>query len=517
MASNLFVVLVAPVVLASSPARFLGQHENTACPHVGKVMSEVLSYSTQTLGGTLTGNLPNVLKIPEIDQIYGNNQKSIHAPAQHCKDQSNNYTKADFDEAWAFLECRLRRFLNNPLVASAFQTAVQGLELLVENAGNPPVSYPNPWIGATPEDFITFFREYFFFLPEPNGNNTGLVYILKENYFERNNPAAIHFLNTFKSMTSPAENYTTEIFDWTYQWVTGRGMLMDSAHSKNVIRSWVVFNNEDAQTKNTAVNMSAYKYFNESDNVGDSAGYGYKSFNQFFSRQFKNQNASRPISQSNADMVVTAPGDVEINFIYSKLRADTQIPIKGIHTMNVDEMLASSSYASKFVGGTAVSCVLMPYAYHNFHAPVDGALIEAVDVPGTLFGIPDGTAWFGGGNTGSPTTNFNIFGGFHRAYFLYNTTKYGLVAQIAVGLADVSTICGSVGSHVGWVDPGTCCCEGVCDDKPPCEKIPKGEHVGYFAYGGSLNILLFQAGAFTSMNVLMGNRIGSLSEPQILH
>jgi len=110
-----------------------------------------------------------------------------------------------------------------------------GLEPIVQDAGNPPASYPNPWIGATPEDFVQFFEEYFWFLPEPNGTKTGLVYIIKENFFERKNPAAIHFLNTFKSMTAPADKYTTEIFDWTYQWVTARGLLMDSAYSKRVI------------------------------------------------------------------------------------------------------------------------------------------------------------------------------------------------------------------------------------------------------------------------------------------
>jgi len=155
----------------------------------------------------------------------------------------------------------------------------------------------------------------------------------------------------------------------------------------------------------------------------------------------------------------------------------------------------------------------MPYAYHRFHSPVGGELIEARDVPGKLFGIPDGSPWFGSGNTGSPTSNFDIFGGFHRAYYIYDTGKYGLVAQIAVGLADVSTICASVGSHVGWVAPDSCCCKGRCDGtKPECQRIEKGEQVGYFAYGGSLNILLFEANVFNSMNVLMGNRIGSMDE-----
>lgn len=529
MASAFLALLIAPAAMAS-PSNFLAQRPKTC--QVGKVMAKVLNYPTQTFGneradaravvadGLLDNQVdPSVSMIPFYGRTYGSNETFIDNSEKHCTEQSNDYTEADFKEAWGYLGCELRRLLKNPVVASQFEASIMGLEPIVQDAGNPPASYPNPWIGATPEDFVQFFEEYFWFLPEPNGTKTGLVYIIKENFFERKNPAAIHFLNTFKSMTAPADKYTTEIFDWTYQWVTARGLLMDSAYSKRVIGNWVAFNDAPAQTGNTNVDMSAYQHFDPSDNEGDAPGYGYNSFNQFFSRQFKNLSLSRPVSQPDADMLVTAPGDVEINFIYAKLTADTKIPVKDINAFNINELLAGSSYASRFVGGTAVSCVLMPYAYHNFHAPVDGQLIEAVDVPGTLFGIPDGTAWFGSGNTGTSTTNFNIFGGFHRAYMLYDTGKYGLVAQISVGLADVSTICGSVGSHVGWVAPGSCCCEGStepgCDSKPTCQQIQRGEHVGYFAYGGSLNILLFEGGAFSSMNVLMGNRIGGLSEPAI--
>merc|ERR1712172_307341 len=87
----------------------------------------------------------------------------------------------------------------------------------------------------------------------------------------------------------------------------------------------VAFNDAPAQTGNTNVDMSAYQHFDPSDNEGDAPGNGYNSFNQFFSRQFKNLSLSRPVSQPDADMLVTAPGDVEINFIYAQLTADTKI------------------------------------------------------------------------------------------------------------------------------------------------------------------------------------------------
>jgi len=41
--------------------------------------------------------------------------------------------------------------------------------------------------------------------------------------------------------------------------------------------------------------------------------------------------------------------------------------------------------------------------------------------------------------------------------------------------------------------------------------VKKGDPLGNFAYGGSLNILLFEKGVFTSVSVLMGSRLGTMS------
>ena len=38
--------------------------------------------------------------------------------------------------------------------------------------------------------------------------------------------------------------------------------------------------------------------------------------------------------------------------------------------------------------------------------------------------------------------------------------------------------------------------------------ITKGDEIGYFQYGGSLNILLFEPGRFNSLSLLQGQRIG---------
>lgn len=168
-----------------------------------------------------------------------------------------------------------------------------------------------------------------------------------------------------------------------------------------------------------------------------------------------------------------------------------------------------SPLADAFVGGTAVSCVLMPNNYHHFHAPIPGSIIESKLVAGFYFGILNGDNWFNMGNTGGSDFEYDTFNDFTRSYYVYNTTNHGLVAQVAVGLAEInslmpSTIMDGSESRSTWIGE-------LADAKEL--PIKKGDPVGYFQYGGSLNILLFQPGVFSSVELLMGQRLGTLHSP----
>ena len=210
----------------------------------------------------------------------------------------------------------------------------------------------------------------------------------------------------------------------------------------------------------------------------------------------------RPIAEVDVDSIAVAPADSELNFIESDLTLRTPLRVKTRY-INVKELLADSEYAKHFVGGNAISCVLMPNSYHHYHAPVTGEIIESKEIPGIYNGIIDGEDWFNHGNIGESTTDFSIFEDFHRSYFIYKTKKHGYVAQIPVGLNTISALFASMVNHHSTMVPV---------GSPPVS-IRKGDELGHFAYGGSLNILLFEKGVFSSLSVLMGQRIGSLGTP----
>ncbi|WP_049657300.1 phosphatidylserine decarboxylase [Kitasatospora sp. MY 5-36] len=237
-------------------------------------------------------------------------------------------------------------------------------------------------------------------------------------------------------------------------------------------------------------------------------------FNQFFIRELRDPSV-RPIDAPDDNSVVVAPTDCVINMIVDDLAEETPIPVKTV-TMNVKQLLAGSKYYKKFVpkeedgktvpGGTAVSCILMPDTYHWYHAPVDGHVVESHDdVHGIYYGMRDFPELLNKGNVGYGF-DYEMFDTFRRGYLVFKTTfidpqmrKHDTyVAMVTVGLNSI----GSVQYEAEFKNP-----------QNPV-RVKKGQKIGNFQYGGSLNILLFEHGRFPALQLHMGQRIGTLEAPE---
>lgn len=367
----------------------------------------------------------------------------------------------------------LQEIVCNPVVEAAYNDAIAHVQSVLMDGTE------NQWKGKSIDYFVTYFESWFTFLPQPDG---GLGKIVPFTHLYLNNKVAFYFLNELKSRRNNKVPYTKEVFNWTVKFIKERGRFMDSPESLKYISAWLT----DPAGK--------------IEDFVIPAG-GFKSFNQFFTRQLKPSAKARPIAEPDDDSIVTASADSELNFIESDLTLTTELNVKS-RQINVKDLLQDSKYAKKFVGGTAISCVLMPNSYHRYHAPVTGKIVESQEVKGIYNGIMDGEDWFNKWNVGESTTDFSIFEDFHRAYFVIETAKYGCVALVPVGLNTISAIFPSLINNVStMVPPGT---------KPV--PVRKGDELGHFAYGGSLNILMFQKGVYNSISLLMGQRIGSMTK-----
>ncbi|MCF6456192.1 phosphatidylserine decarboxylase [Pseudoalteromonas sp. MMG024] len=388
----------------------------------------------------------------------------------------------ELTEAMEVLLAELNEILSNPVVEAAYNEAVSNVQKDIFDLETQS-TIPNPWAGTTVEYFINYFKDWFTFLPSPT---SGLGKIVPFTWFYINNQSAFFFLNTFESKSVCATKYSKEIFNWTVKFIKARGEFMDSHASapSYLIKEWETFLGSQMQ-----------------DYVVPEGG--YRTFNEFFTRKLKDQSKSRPIIDD-SPAVVVASGDTEINFIESNLALETDLKVK-TRQINVAQLLGNSDLAHYFENGTALSCVLMPNNYHHYHSPVDGEIVESKDIPGIYNGIVDGEDWFNKGNIGESTTDFSIFEDFHRAYYIVDTKQYGYVAIVPVGLNTISKIRSLIPYTDKLVEKG----------ETPV-RIKKGDELGHFAYGGSLNIILFEPGVFSSLSVLMGQRLGEMSAPSRL-
>lgn len=183
----------------------------------------------------------------------------------------------------------------------------------------------------------------------------------------------------------------------------------------------------------------------------------------------------------------------------------TDIEVKG-RQISMEKLLDFSDLAKHFVGGTAVSCVLLPNVYHHYHSPVAGNIVESKDIPGVYNGIVDGNHWCNDmSNLGQGDTDFSIFEDFHRAYYIIKTELYGYVAMVPVGLNTISRIRPSLqGDEKLYVPPGG-----------KAVPVKKGSRLGNVAYGGSLNLLFFEKGVLPCVSLLQGNRLGQMTTKSV--
>ena len=352
------------------------------------------------------------------------------------------------------------------------------LDAALANMQQLPPQYPrgNPWLGKDLAFLVQFLEQWCTFLPQADGSHDdGLQYIQDFAWFYYQNPFGLVFVRL-----APGK----EIMQ---QFVRERGAFMDSQASARYVVPWL----QDPRGEKE-------DYLLPDPQAADG---GFKTFNEFFVRGLKDQAVSRPQTMPQRDYLITAPTDCLMNSIPQKITSiSTPVTTKGSEALNIVELLGGSKYAPKFVGGTAMSCVLMPNTYHHFHAPVSGRVVEARVLPGAFFGHPNFSKWaFINGNVGFPGTDFSPFEHFQRGYFIFDTGKYGLVAMVPVGLNTISS--------VNFDPPFNNLTQPVA--------VERGRRLGHFAYGGSLCLLIFEPGRYSSgaIKVRLGNQIGIFDTP----
>lgn len=183
----------------------------------------------------------------------------------------------------------------------------------------------------------------------------------------------------------------------------------------------------------------------------------FESFNDFFVRQLKPE--ARPIDPAEDSVVFPADGR---HLGYGDFSEIGNVYAKG-QRFDLGELLGSAADGEKFAGGAVVISRLCPIDYHRYHFPAAGVPGEAMLINGPLFSV-------------SPIAlrrRVRYVVENKRVVTRLQTENAGEILSIEVGATNVGSI------HQTY-HPG----------KP----VAKGEEKGFFAFGGSMTITLFEPG-----------------------
>ena len=242
----------------------------------------------------------------------------------------------------------------------------------------------------------------------------------------------------------------------------------DQLSKNNKFMEWVNdYVNSIGQWMNSpesASNLDAFKTnpVYEIDDYVEPPG-GWLNYNQFFSRQIRP--GARPVDALGDDAIIVSSADSRFCGKY-QIHADATVTAKGFK-WNIQDLLDGSKYASEFKNGVYGHSFLAPTNYHRFHTPVRGKLLEMRTILGSVTMVVDRV------DDGSLSVS--------KAEIGYQFTQerglavlespIGLVAVIPIGMGIVSSV--TFSAKQGSV-------------------LEKGSELGYFSFGGSDVILLFQ-------------------------
>jgi phosphatidylserine decarboxylase precursor len=239
-------------------------------------------------------------------------------------------------------------------------------------------------------------------------------------------------------------NQSDSFNDWLHRMIDVYGRYLDTPASAARIETF----------------MERPNYHLEDYFVGPS---GWLTFNQFFAREVRP--GARLIAEPYDDRVIVAPADAVFMGQWP-IDADSTITAKGFR-WRIDELLGDSPYADAFAGGTYTHSFLYIDDYHRYHVPVAGTVREVRNISGKVYMDVSRNDEGALDVVDGDTYQFNQ----ERGLIVIDSPEVGLVAVLPIGMSFVSSV--NLSARVG-------------------DELRKGDEFGYFLFGGSDVVMLFQ-------------------------
>ncbi|MBL8298074.1 MAG: phosphatidylserine decarboxylase [Rhodanobacteraceae bacterium] len=173
--------------------------------------------------------------------------------------------------------------------------------------------------------------------------------------------------------------------------VTGADLTPVSLWLREFAIEWGAF----LDTPESARYLESYKFgpeYSYQDYAGGEGGLSnYRTFNEWFSRTFKDIDRQRPVAQPDDPRIIAFPAESTFvgqwavtTPVGEPMPAESSIVVKHVE-WPIPELLKDSEYGRDFEGGILVHSFLNVFDYHRQHAPVSGRILEAKFIPGQVY------------------------------------------------------------------------------------------------------------------------------------
>ncbi|PYI26537.1 phosphatidylserine decarboxylase [Aspergillus indologenus CBS 114.80] len=203
----------------------------------------------------------------------------------------------------------------------------------------------------------------------------------------------------------------------------------------------------------------------------------FNNFNEFFYRALKP--GARPCSAPDEPRVVVSPADCRA-VVFDRMDDATNIWVKG-REFSIERLLGDAypEDVKRYKNGALGVFRLAPQDYHRFHIPVDGVMGTPKTIEGEYYTV----------NPMAIRSALDVYGENVRVLVPIDSVAHGRVMVVCVGAM-------MVGSTVITRKAG--------------EQVSRAEELGYFKFGGSTILLLFEEGSINFDSDLVDNSKGPL-------
>ena len=263
---------------------------------------------------------------------------------------------------------------------------------------------------------------------------------------------SIHYQNRETGTLETEKVYGESFLRWAYGNPLGP-VALNTFIKKPFFSAWYGKRMSTPESKSRIAPFIAEYGLDPADFAESPEAYG--SFNEFFYRKLKPE--ARPIDRDANSVVFPADGR---HLGFQKASAIGGVFVKG-QKFDLAALLGDAELAEKYADGALVLSRLCPVDYHRFHFPAAGIPSETVVLNGPLFSV-------------SPIAlrkNLGYLWENKRTLTRLETPNLGTVLCLEIGATCVGTIVQTFG---------------------PGSPVDKGAEKGYFAFGGSSTITIFE-------------------------